>query len=144
MESVQKGSRGDIEYSFGTQFGGPVDLNLNFGFFKFFQEIAGEFGEQFSQSVKEMKEFLKRDVPVTLLPEKVVSRFKATGPVLLEPQLKVIDGATPADVLKWLGIHKETMPISVHNGLTVPMENLLLHVMSKYTQLALPPWSSKS
>jgi hypothetical protein len=122
-------------------------MNLNFGFIKFFQEIAGEFGEQFAASIKQMKDFLKLkrgDVPSSTASAAGGLRFKPIHAVQLEPQLKIIDGATPGDVLKWLGIHKETLPATLHNGVTASLEKVLIAVMEAYRDVAMPPWLSSS
>ena len=144
LETSQKLHTRVIDFVLDTDFSGPIDVNLNFGFFKFLQELAGDFGEEVESSIRSLREslkvkridnqnddissekssskknheFLNEDAGATVV-------FRPLKPTVLEPQLKVIDGATPSDVLRWLGIHKDSLPSNLHKSITVPLEDVL-------------------
>ena len=161
MESTQQLTESLVEYIFTTEFSGAIDINLNIAFLKFLQDIASDFGDQFSRTVKELREFLKskrgendyqkgdnesgsthstgsnsasNSATVKLSNEQLSGPqpivFRAIQPIVLEPQLKVIDGATPNDVLSWIGIQRDALPASLHSGVTLTLERLLLTAMT--------------
>jgi hypothetical protein len=158
MDTKQPSGQRLIQYIFKTHFDGAIDINLNIAFLKFFQDIANEFGDQMSQTVKELRDFIKAKksegdyvkhdtdsastvstgsqsaltvksaaVKPSSSTVDVASKlkFQATQPIVLEPQLKVIEGVTPNDLFKWIGIQKDSIPVQVHTHLTLSLEHLM-------------------
>lgn len=108
-----------------TDFKGAIDVNLNFAFLKFFQDLTAEFGQQYAASMKDIvgaggavaavagtSPSKTSTVPAVLSvvtpspasssassEPKATLRYVATAPIKLEPQLKAIEGA-PTDILK--------------------------------------------
>jgi hypothetical protein len=125
-----------IDYIFTTNFGGPIDVNLNLGFYRFFQDIIVDFMKEINHDRSGASSNALSPVTTTFSTvsssSTVAKVFKALGPIKLDPQLKAIDGATPPDVLKWLGIKKETIPPSVYSGLTNVLDGLLMKALGVF------------
>jgi hypothetical protein len=141
-----------VEYMFESRFKGAIDINLNIGFFKFLQDTASDFGGQFTaavQSLQTRQTVSPEKSPSTIISPTLTSPvnisfdgvdYRPLKPILFEPQLKAIDGATPSDVLKWLGIQKETLPVTLHSTLTMGLERILTgSILQTYTRYCIAP-----
>ncbi|KAI3660900.1 hypothetical protein MP638_006657 [Amoeboaphelidium occidentale] len=154
MESFTKSGKSGqnmVDYTWNSSFSGPIDVNLNLGFFNFFREIANEFGEQFTQYLDEARlrfeltgnlndistgsiNNVQAESPESSRFKQSQSKFNALKPVQLDPQLKVIEGATTDDLFLWLGVHKESIPPAVYTNITLNIESMLHPIVGSYVQ----------
>jgi hypothetical protein len=154
MESFTKSGKSGpnmVDYTWNSSFSGPIDVNLNLGFFNFFREIANEFGEQFTQYLDEARlrfeltgnlndissgsiNNVQAESPESSRFKQSQAKFNALKPVQLDPQLKVIEGATTDDLFLWLGVHKESIPPAVYTNITLNIESMLHPIVGAYVQ----------
>ena len=138
-----------IHYQFRVIFAASIDVNLNLSFFQLLKEIAANYraelnkskdlpysdfddridssqhSKQKSHPIKSKLSTNTNDVLKGNQESADFLQFIATNAVILEPQLKVIEGATPKEVLGWLGIDKKTLPIHFYEAL-LPINDHLL------------------
>lgn len=141
-----------VVYSFKTDFGGAVDVALNFGLYKFIQDLVALYGKALVKTVSKEDESTsstKSSSPTSprdgkapkgtgaILEEdvQVDFTFEQGGEVRFEPQLKVIGDATPTEWIELLGLHKNNVPQFVYKNLTLQMEALLIMLGDVYKSM---------
>lgn len=141
-----------IFFQFSTEFQDSIDLNLNFKFLKFLQDLASDYGQELKQTMQELQHEIritsnyneeKGNIKASTAGEKLLiesngeETLKQTNandkltpqqyiplqPMQFDPQLKMIEGVLASkDLMKWLGLNKQTVPIKLYEWIVEPMK----------------------
>jgi len=144
----------NYKYSFETAFDGGIDINLNLSFYNQLQQM-------FTRYIKDLRDELHRygspqsfqvvgDGSPAKSPEETTAKLQpvdevksdsrsitliATAPPVLNPQLKVIGGATPKDVLGYLGIKRDLVPNKYYSHVVTPFLQAIDYLVLSTSEL---------
>ncbi|CAG8500632.1 1907_t:CDS:10 [Paraglomus brasilianum] len=151
-----------VNHKFVTDFGGKVDIALNFGLILYLQELGVLYKEQLRRLALGTSDQLKLptftdksklqidtgDVttaesgskaaksstaePEKTNKEKKTIQYKPVEQVKLEPQLRIMGDATPP--LEWAGLQRAKVPGFVHTSVTLNLDEVLSLVDNVYRQ----------
>ncbi|GAA95056.1 uncharacterized protein L969DRAFT_25347 [Mixia osmundae IAM 14324] len=135
MRSLQEPGTRVVEHWFKLVYDGQVDIALNYALLK----SLGELFQSFQQALARVGSGTITDrgkpdepLPVTVEPLTLIAREN----VINQPKLNLLGDATPP--LEWLGVQRSKFPQWCHEGMTIPLEGLLLVLQSNLYHKRLP------
>ncbi|ORY50868.1 hypothetical protein BCR33DRAFT_712841 [Rhizoclosmatium globosum] len=122
-----------VELGGETTFASQIDIALNFGLYKFLQELVEFYDSAFKQSGD--GGMLLTPTKVELLEVENIEQavdFLAfeykNGDFKFDPQLKVTGEATPRELIEWLGVNKTRIPELLYTKVGIQLSNLIVWV----------------
>lgn len=147
MVSNSTMTRETVEYKFNTDFSSNIDLTLNFGLYKFLQDLIQTYYQAMSDnqpsSLNETRSpingspdgytatITNREYNQENNIENLQRTFLPLTEVIFDPRLKVTGDAKPFEWLEGLGINKEKIPKIIYNYITLYLFNTLKSIDRK-------------
>ncbi|KAJ3020596.1 UNVERIFIED_CONTAM: hypothetical protein HDU68_010096 [Siphonaria sp. JEL0065] len=121
------------ELSGETIFASQIDIALNFGLYRFLQELFECYetafkqeGERLMPSAKEesmaKSQSLSKDFELPIIFEYKKGDFK------FDPQLKVTGEATPRELIEWLGVNKTRIPELLYTHINTKLSDAIVWI----------------
>ncbi|KAJ3191568.1 hypothetical protein HK101_007595 [Irineochytrium annulatum] len=144
-----------VEFEFGSDFSGQIDIALNVGLYRYLQDLlllyqkalstlavdeasAGDSDEPLTTAGQTLSPAdekagtpgspFKGDVMEAVKPYIYVQR----GEIKFDPQLKVTGDATPREIVQWLGVNRERIPELVHEFGMVNLSHVISFLHKLY------------
>ncbi|KAJ3130742.1 hypothetical protein HK100_007565 [Physocladia obscura] len=124
-------SENRVEISGETVFASQIDIALNFGLYRFLQEMFEFYNNAFkNDGVGSMSSEVKGNeleiVPINA-PPSVTYEYKK-GDFKFDPQLKVTGEATPRELIEWLGVNKTRIPEMLYTHLSGKLSDAVVWI----------------
>jgi hypothetical protein len=132
----RQSSEDTIALSFTADFGGHVDIALNFGLIKYLQELGTMYKNQMKRrdaalgaaptlAADQSKEITSAENTTTSS-----KTYKVIEPVRFDPKLRIMGDATPP--LEWIGVQRQRIPIFLNEEVADPLENMIITLQTIY------------